>query len=519
MRKKSAAIFPLPRYYPMRSGLFKVAVLVGLACWAFPINAKEVLRVPLSSDIGTFDPDNGFEIGAMSAIDNVYEGLVEYEPGSTRITGRLALRWDVSADALTYTFHLRAGVEFHDGTPMDAAAVVTSFTRRRDKGLALSYFLANVAEIKALDSLTVATVLRRPQSSFLDTLASPWGPKVVSPTALEKHAAGDNASSWLNVNAVGTGPFILAEFRPGERYVLTRNDRYWGAKPFFDEVQLPVIPDMSQQILQLRQGAIDAVPRNFPIAQISGLPADLEVTTSPSMNQFDLFIRPGSALDDEEVRNAVRTAINPALWVEGAFGDYAAPSKSIFPNIMLNPATPDVVSADIEAAKSAISRHRKIELTIGLFSATSNYSRISNLLITQLAQVGISATASVLPPGEAFSLRKSANPPDLLLTIASPDAAHPENQATAFYTENAPLNFYGKTVRDADELISRARPITDIPARNALYERASRLYIQSGVVVPLVDMKDVVVHMRGLTDLGLRPVFPEGNIDFATVRR
>lgn len=519
MRKTFAVDILLSRFASKHLKLLNVTILLALASWAFPVAGKEVLRVPLSSDIGTFDPDNGFEIGAMSAIDNVYEGLVEYEPGSTRITGRLATSWDISADALTYTFHLRTGVEFHDGTPLDAAAVVTSLERRRDKGLSLSYFLANVAAINALDSLTVTTVLRRPQSSFLDTLASPWGPKIISPSALTAHAAGDNASSWLNVNAVGTGPFILTEFKPGERYVLTRNDHYWGAKPFFEEVQLPVIADMSQQILQLRQGEIDAVPRNFPLAQIAGLATNLEVTTSPSMNQFDLFVRPGSALDDKEVRDAVRAAINPALWVETAFGSYAASSKSIFPTIMLSPTSPDVVATDLEVARSTISRHGKVTLTIGLFSATSNYSRIANLLIAQLARIGVSATASVLPPGAAFSLRQSANAPDLLLTIASPDAAHPDNQANAFYTEKAPLNFYGRTVPEADELIAEASPITDLPARNALYERASRLYIDSGVVIPLIDMKDVVVHVRGLKDLGLRPVFPEGNIDFARVRR
>src|SRR5262245_59447417 len=87
--------------------------------------AQEVLRIPYVVDIGTFDPDNGFEIGAMSAIDNVYEGLVEYEPGSTRIVGLLARSWDISADGLTYTFHLVDGVTFHDRATFNAAADIT----------------------------------------------------------------------------------------------------------------------------------------------------------------------------------------------------------------------------------------------------------------------------------------------------------------------------------------------------------------------------------------------------------
>src|SRR5262249_55178320 len=114
-----------------RSSRSVAASLIGLALGLLlsiaPVTAKEVLRIPYTSDIGTFDPDNGFEVGGLSAIDNVYEGLVEYVPGSTKIVGRLAKSWDISDDGLVYTFHLVTGVKFHDGTPCNGAAVVKSF--------------------------------------------------------------------------------------------------------------------------------------------------------------------------------------------------------------------------------------------------------------------------------------------------------------------------------------------------------------------------------------------------------
>ena len=152
------------------------------------------MRIPYVADIGTFDPDNGFETGAMSAINNVYEGLVEYGPGSTRIVGRLAKSWDISDDGLTYTFHLVDGVKFHDGTPFNAAAVIKSFERRRDHGLILSYFLANVKDMRAPDDSTVVLTLGHPQPSLLDALSSPWGPKIISPKALAEHDNGDFAN-------------------------------------------------------------------------------------------------------------------------------------------------------------------------------------------------------------------------------------------------------------------------------------------------------------------------------------
>ena len=180
-----------------RSLFHMVALAIGSMVLTTSAQAEEVLRIPYVADIGTFDPDNGFETGAISAINNVYEGLVEYAPGSTTIVGLLAKTWDISDDGLTYTFHLVDGVKFQDGTPFNAAAVIKSFERRRDHGLILSYSLANVKDMKAPDESTVVLTLGHPQPSFLDALSSPWGPKIISPAALAEHDNGDFAKTCI----------------------------------------------------------------------------------------------------------------------------------------------------------------------------------------------------------------------------------------------------------------------------------------------------------------------------------
>ncbi|MGX5830148.1 ABC transporter substrate-binding protein [Mesorhizobium sp. 43Arga] len=510
--------YPIKRPGKRSFCLWMLLLAIGLLLSVPPVYAEGVLRIPYVADIGTFDPDNGFETGAMSAIDNVYEGLVEYEPGSIKIVGLLAKSWEISDDGLTYTFHLVDGVKFHDGTTFNAAAVIKSFERRRDRGLILSYSLANVKDMRAPDDSTVVLTLAHPQPSLLDSLASAWGPKVISPTALTEYDKGDFAKTWLNEHAVGTGPFKLAEFKRGERYVLDRNDDYWGAKPFFNKILISVVPDISQQILQLQAGVIDAVPINYPFAQLKSLPAGLEITAVPSMIPYDLFVKPNSPLDDAEVRKAVLTAINPALWVRDAFGEFASLSKSVYPNVMLDPVNPIRFPPDFEAAKAAIAKHGAVNLVIGLHSPAPSYGRIADLMIAQLALIGVKATAYVLPSGAAYTLKDDPNPPDLLLTIAGPDAAHPESQAKVFFTKGGPLNFFGRILPEADALVEQAGQLTDIKQRDALYERAGQMYFDAGIVIPLVDVNDVVVHAKGLKDLGLRPVYPPGNIDFATVR-
>jgi peptide/nickel transport system substrate-binding protein len=499
---------------PLRAAVLAIGALVSTEAFA-----EEVLRIPYAADIGTFDPDNGFEIGGMSAIDNVYEGLVEYAPGSTKIVGLLAKSWEISSDGLTYTFHLVNGVKFHDGTPFNAAAVVTSFKRRRDHDLALNYSLGNVKDIKAIDDSTVTLGLGHPQPSLLDGLASAWGPKVISPTALKEHDQGDLAKTWLNEHADGTGPFKLAEFKRGERYLLQRNSSYWGAKPYFDEVRISVVPDVSQQILQLQAGTIDAVPVDYPFSQLERLPAGLEITSIPSVIEYALFTKPGSPLDDPEVRKAFLTAINPASWVKDAFGRFATTAKSAYPKVLLDPVQPIEFPTDLEAAKAVIAKHGEINLIIGRHLDSPSFTRVADLLIAQLAEIGIKATAYTLPSGAAYALKTNPHPPDLLLTIIGPDAAHPENQAKVFFTKDAPVNYFGRSLPAADAIVKQAGQQTDIKRRNALYESAGRMYVDAGYVIPLVDVEDVVVHAKGLKDLGLRPAFPAGNIDFGTVRR
>ena len=402
-----------------------------LSLTALPAAAQEVLRVPMTYDIGSFDPDDAFEVLGLGAINAVYEGLVEYAPGSTEIRGLLADGWEASKDGLTYTFDLVDGATFHDGTPLDAEAVIRSFERRRDGDVILDYFLANVAEMSAPDPDTVVLTLVAPQPSFLDTLASPWGPKVVSPAALDAHPP-----EWFAENAVGTGPFRLARFERGRDYLLERFEDYHGEAPFFEAVEMPVIPDTGQQILQLRAGEIDAVPTNYPWAQLAGLPPGLEVTAEPSMALVMGFVRPGSPLTEPAIRKAALTALNPEGWIADAFGGYATPAKSLYQAVMLEPDAPIAFPTDVEAARTAIAEAGPVEIAIGYgVEETENVGRVAELLAAQLAAIGVTATIEPLPSGAVYGLKDDlAAAPDLVLSRLNPDAADPELQAGVFYT-------------------------------------------------------------------------------------
>ncbi len=485
-----------------------------------PALAQDVLRVPYVADIGSFDPDNAFEVGGLSAINNVYEGLVEYVPGGTELTGLLAESWDVAADGTIYTFQIRPDVLFHDGTPADAAAIKASFERRMTGDVILGYFLWNVASIDAPDATTLVITLNGPQPSFLDALASPWGPKVISPTAMAANAGDDLGKTWLVENAVGTGPFRLTEFVRGQEIVLERFDDYYGAAPYFARIELPIVPDIGQEILQLRSQEIDAVPANYPWEQLAALPAGVAVTASPSMSLLTGFVNPSGALADPAVLDAVLTAVNPAGWVDDAFGGYATAAVSLFPAAMLVPATPIVFPTDAAAASAAIAAAGPVEMTIGYSSEeAANVERAADLMVAELAEIGVQATVTVMPVGAIFSMYEDpASAPDLVLARQSPDAAHPENQTSVFYVTDAPLNLFKVSLPEADAVAAEAGTMTDLAARDAAYEQAARMWFDAGLFIPFADIQDVVVHAEGLVDLGLRTPWPMGNIDFGTVR-
>ena len=482
------------------------------------ITAVNTLSIAYQADITTFDPDNGFEVAGLGAIAAVYEGLVEYAPGTTDLVGLLAEDWTLSDDGLIYTFNLRDGVTFHDGSPMTSAEVKAAFERRSDESLVLSYFFWNVQAFDTPDPDTLVVTLGMPQPSFLDTLASPWGPKVVGPGALVDNAGDDLAVSYLNENADGTGPFTLQSFNRGDQYVLARFADYWGEAPYFDRIEINIVPDIGQQVLQLQNNDLHMVLHGYPFTQLAQLPEGLEIEAYNDLGLEMAFVNPAKAMGTPEICEAVKTAINPELWVADAFGDYASPALSLYPKAMLTPAEPVQYPTDMEAAQAAIAEAGEVTIEIGYAAEEAGVQqRVADLLVAQLAGIGVNATARALPQDESYTFFENAEAaPDLYLAQNNPDAAHPETQATLFYTTGAPLNIMAYSNPEADDLIFAAGSITDQAERDAMYADGGAMLFEGCGFLPLADVADVIVYRSGLTNLNPRPAIP-WNVDLGTI--
>ena len=259
--------------------------------------------------------------------------------GTTEIRPALAQGWEVSEDGLTYTFRLREGVRFGDGTPCDAGAVQWNFERWADAqhpgrppGVPFAVYerfsgLADAVErAVALDAATVAVSLRRPMATFLAQLARP-SLGVASPAALlaDPQSAGGAPA--------GTGPFVLAEWTPGDRLVLERNPAHWGRPARSERVVLRVLPDNAARFMSLHAGDVHVMDGANPedVATARRDP-ELAVVLRPSLNvgalNMNVRVKP---FDDLRVRQALAAALNRPALVEALFGGTGEVASQLLP--------------------------------------------------------------------------------------------------------------------------------------------------------------------------------------------
>jgi len=215
------------------------------------VGGAATFRIAVGIDPDTLDPVQQTTTTVGNMVDYMVETLNRLAPDGS-IQPLLAESWTVSADGLQYTFKLRQGVKFHDGTPLNAEAVKWNFDRLKDPQVRVpgraSY---PIEQNDVIDTQTVRVTLKRPYVPFISALSSnPAG--ILSPAAVDKH---DN--TYQNyTHPVGTGPYVFQERKKGEKISVTRYAQYWGQKPFYDEVDFRIVPEATTRESLLLAGQV-----------------------------------------------------------------------------------------------------------------------------------------------------------------------------------------------------------------------------------------------------------------------
>ena len=239
-------------------GLIAAAGLMAVAASATTAHAQQPrsggsLSISIESDLSTLDPTGFASFNDREAGIILYDTLLEVDPKG-KIVPHLAEKLEAAPDATWFKVTLRSGVKFHDGTPLDAAAVVAHFKRMMDPKNRCRCIsdLAPVDTVEATGPREVTFKMKTPSAPFPAVLADVAG-MIVSPTAVEKY------NNDLSTHPVGTGPFMFKEWQRGAQIVFQRNPNYWGKVPYLDEVVLRPMPDEQARYASLQAGNLDVI--------------------------------------------------------------------------------------------------------------------------------------------------------------------------------------------------------------------------------------------------------------------
>ncbi|MGH3327014.1 MAG: ABC transporter substrate-binding protein [Streptomycetales bacterium] len=285
------------------------------------------LRLGMQYDLGTLDPQVLTSVGDKQLSENIFEGLVQYEPGGTEIEAALATDWESSGDGTSWTFTLREGVQFHDGFgEMTARDVAFTFERLVSAELASpnAELMQSLDKVEAHGDDEVEFKLGEPDPAFLDKLAN-WYAGIVSAKAVQQKG------KKFAQDPIGTGPYQFESWRPQQETVLGPFDNYWGDKPGLQRVVYVPIPDATTMYNAFEAGDVDIIQITDPdkLAQYQQQ-GDIKFSSKPGLiTRFFGLKADEPPFDDPRVREAVAYAIDRKKMIDNLFGETSTPADSV----------------------------------------------------------------------------------------------------------------------------------------------------------------------------------------------
>ena len=494
-------------------------LLAGIASAATPPN---VLVVGQIAEPKSLDPHAVTAVNDFRILMNVYDGLVQYKSGTLQVQPALAESWKISDDGLVYTFTLRSGVKFHDGSDFNAEAVKFNFDRMLDEShpyhntgpFPLSFFFSAIKEVKAVDTLTVQFTLDAPFAPFLSNLAYPTG-LIVSPEAVMKHG------NDFGRNPVGSGPFKFATWESNSHVIVERNEGYWGGAPALEAVVFRPITDANTRVAEMLSGGIDMMVE-VPPDNLQEMAKDssfqIHEQAGPHLWFLILNAKEGP-FKDKRVRQAINYAINKEAIVDnilqGTAIVAAGPTPPAFAWAYNNDLTP--YPYDPEKAKALIKEagFENAELTFYVTEGGSGMLdpvAMGTSIQADLAKVGFKVKIETyewntflgkVNPGlegkaDMAEMAWMTNDPDTLPFLALRTAAWPDKGGfnSGYYSNPA-----------VDDLLEKARTSTDQAERAELYKKMQTIVYDDAPWAFIANWKQNAVTSSKVKNFKLEPSF------------
>nr|WP_236692699.1 ABC transporter substrate-binding protein [Aneurinibacillus tyrosinisolvens] len=463
----------------------------------------------------------------MLVTKNIFDTLVDYKKENTEIEPSLATEWKHSDDGKVWTFTLRDGVKFHDGTEFNADAVVFNFERMMDKknpyhtGGEFDYFpgqfggfkgepSAVIKQVKALDKTHVEFTLNIPQAPFLANMAMPCF-AIGSPEAIKQE------KDKFGQKPVGTGPFVFKEWKPNDTITLEKNKDYWlKDEPKLDKLLIRVIPDNTARLTALKAGEIDLMDGLNP-SDVKAVQGDknLQVFFRPSNNigylSFNNLKKP---FDNPKVRQALSMAINKQAIVDGFFSGLGEPAKNPMPPSLMgyNNDVTDYKN-DPEAAKKLLAEAgypNGFETDFWAMPKARPYmaqpQKIAESIQADLAKIGVKTKIVNMEWTTYLKKTKNGEHPMALFGWTG-DNGDPDNFLYVLLDKDnakppAANNISLYKSDKVHDLLIKAQTTPDNKVREELYKQAQVIIHEDAPLVPLVHSKPALAggsNVKGFT--------------------
>jgi peptide/nickel transport system substrate-binding protein len=485
---------------------------------------------------------------SLRVIDQIFETLVSLKPGTTELEPGLAESWELSDDGLTYTFKLREGVKFHDGTAFNAAAVCTNFDRWYNftgsfQNPSASYYWQTVfggfaktdpdsgapaesyyQSCNAVDDGTVEIKLTKPSSAILGALSlSSFA--IASPKALEEFGADEGTvddegvfhptGSFGTEHPIGTGPFKFESWTRGDKLTIARNDDYWGDKAKLDKVIFRPISDNAARLQALQTGEIQGYDLVEPqdVETIEG-DDNLQILDRPAFNvAYVGFNQKQKPLDNIKVRQAIAHGLNRQEVVDNFYGGRGEVAKEFMPPEVVGYAD-DVTEYEFDPAKSKqLLQEAGLTLPVPItFWYPSDVSRPYmpdpkrnfEAFRASLEQAGFKVTPKTAPWSPDYLGNVDEGNAQVYLLGWTGDYGDPDNFVGTFFQN--PQKAWGFDNKEIFTALADAETETDLEKREDLYKEANRKIMDFLPGVPYVHTKPALAFAANVKGYQPSPV-------------
>ncbi len=481
--------------------------------------SKTLVVAWLATDPPSLDPHVCNDSGCLTMVRPMYESLVGYQYGTTEIEGVLAEKWEVSDDGLSWTFKLRNGVNFSDGSPVTAEDVAYSFDRLNGIGKGPAFVLGGAyAGAEAVDDKTVVIKLEKPIGSFLFMLPRAF---IVNSDVVKEHATDDDpwAEKWLYDHDAGSGAFILENWKHGVETSVVKNPNYWDPEwPKVDRFIERQIPETATHRLLLEKGDVDFVM--FP--SVDDLPAyeanpDIVIDENDSLTELYIMLcMICSPLDDVQVRKAVALAFDYQAMIDGVWLGHAVQAQGPFSRRMnFHDDTLPVYQQDLEQAKQLLveAGYPGGGLDVDLLVVQGEQYEMGSAQILQegLAQIGVNLNiVEVTWATMVGRMQSRDNPAHMYGYYSFPAYPDPDSSLWSMFHTSQQVNGYNASFYGGDEtdaLLEQGRFSTDQTEREVAYKALQKRLVDDHPAIWLGNPTSIVVYRDWVKNYKYEPTW------------